>query len=78
MILYTVKYRKTGSFFWRTIKNVEGDTLTDSKDRIAFFLEDGTKVEIPLEGMELRFSKERFKFIQYQIERESGQKVAVK
>lgn len=78
MICYTVKYRKLGSWFWRTIKNVEGDALNQDGKRISFFKDDGTKIEIPIEGIELYFSKERFKAIQYQAEIESGQKLAVK
>ena len=76
MLKYSVKYRKVGSYFWRTIKDVEGDALNDDKKRIAFFQSDGTKIEIPLDGVEITFSKERFKVIQYQAEIESGQKLA--
>jgi hypothetical protein len=75
---YTAKYRKVGSFLWTKIKKIEGDSLNEDRKRIAFFLEDGTKIEIPLEGVEIYFSKERFKIIQRQLELESGQRLAVK
>jgi len=77
-MLYYVKYRKQGSWFWRKIKKVIGDSLNQDGTRISFFLEDNTKIEIPMDGTELYFSKERYIAILKNLQIESGNKVVTK
>ncbi len=91
MITYTVYYKRTNSLFWRKLKKVKGDNYVEggpfsagpngiaigppSKDIRVFFLEDETRIEIDMHGMEIRFSKERYASIQSRMSEESGQDV---
>jgi hypothetical protein len=76
MITYTVRYRKCGSWFWKKIKKVKGDSvLSESKARL-FILEDETRREIPTD-CEFEFSKERFLSITERMELEARQKITL-
>jgi len=91
MITYAVYYKKINGLFWKKLKNVKGDDYIPggpcsagpngillgppTKDIRVFFLEDETRVEIDMHGMEIRFSKERFASIQSRMSDESGQDV---
>jgi len=74
-----VKYKRSKSLFWKKIKNVVGDstlTINDSKINYrVFFLEDNTRMEIPLTDTVFVFSKERFDLIKQNINKESGVKI---
>lgn len=85
---YTVKYKKTNSFFWKRLKNVQGDGILDlvteqSSGKIKksvlpfrwFLLVDKSRIEIPMDGMLFQFCKNRFYSIKENIEKETGQKV---
>jgi len=63
MVSYEVKYRKLGSFFWKTLKAVKGDMILKPEAGVAvrvFLMQDESRVEIPAELCEFKFSKERF------------------
>ncbi len=76
---YTVKYRKTGAFFWRTIKNVKGDSVGNPQEFAAavriLILEDDSRVELPLEKFEFKYCPKRHKLIVQNMEAQSGQKL---
>jgi hypothetical protein len=77
-MIYTVKFRKSGSFFWSKIK-VKGD-LSMMQEGLAmrvFILENDARVEIPALSYEFWFSKERHLSILKNMEKESGQKIGV-
>jgi hypothetical protein len=80
MTSYTVKYRRKGDWLWRTLKNVKGDLLAPElpgSPRV-FILADETRVEVPAaDGLEIRFSKERFIVIKQNMERDAGQVLPV-
>jgi len=76
---YVVKYRSTGSFFWKTITNVKADLnlMRENLPVRVFILEDESRLEIPALTHEFYFSKERFVQILKAQEKEIGQKIAV-
>ena len=77
---YTIKYRKKGQFFYRTVDKVKGDfvaTDVPGAPRV-FVLEDETRVEVPSVDTEFVFSKERFIVIKQRMEEEAGQKIPLK
>lgn len=77
-MLYTVKYKPLGSFFWKTIKNVKGDLTMMEDQRLpvrVFILDDNTRIEIPLLSCVFSFSKERHLSILKKMEEEAGQKI---
>ena len=72
---YTVKYKHDAQWLWRTIKNVKGDLIATEipgSPRV-FILADESRVELPSNGLKLRFSKERYIVIKQNMEKESGQ-----
>ena len=72
---YTVKYKHDAQWLWRTIKNVKGDLIASEipgSPRV-FILADESRVELPSNGLKLRFSKERYIVIKQNMEKESGQ-----
>jgi hypothetical protein len=75
-MIYTVKYRKCGSFFWRKIK-VKGDLtmVAEGLQVRVFILENDERMEIPALSHEFWFSKERHMSILKNMEKESGQKL---
>jgi hypothetical protein len=75
-MIYSVKFRKAGSFFWSKIK-VKGD-LTMMKEGLqvrVFLLENDERMEIPALSYEVWYSKERHMAILKSMEKESGQKI---
>ncbi len=85
MITYTVKYRKIGSFIWRTIRNVKGDGYCErSADGVYFgpyryfILADESTVDIPMNGLEFKMSKERHGLIKDQMSEEAGQNIRLR
>jgi hypothetical protein len=69
--MYTVYYKK---WFWRKLKDVEGDGILEHGKSRWFMLKDKTRVEIPI-NYEFKFSKERFYDIKDKMEKESGHKL---
>jgi len=62
---YTVKYRKLGSWFWHKVKQVYGDTFIETDKGVilamrVLFLEDKSRMEIPMFQHVFKYSKERF------------------
>lgn len=76
---YTVKYKLKSSWFSKTIKNVTADFVYKEAGVIqrVFILEDETRIEVPFEGTQFMFSKERYVVIKKNMERESGQTIPV-
>ena len=78
-MLYSVKYRKCGSFFWKTLKAVKADShlVSEGLQVKVLILNDETRVEIPYNSHEFRYSRERYLTILKSMEKEAGQKMAV-
>ena len=77
-MIYAVKFRKSGAFFWNKIK-IKGD-LTMMQEGLpvrVFILDNDERVEIPALSYEIWFSKERHMSILKNMEKESGQKLGV-
>ena len=87
---YSVYYKTTNQFFWRKIKNVIGDVKLDShtigsgNKSLAFdcpMLEliksNNEVIRLPMDGLLIKFSKERFDAIKKNMEAESGQKLNI-
>ncbi len=77
MMLYSVKYKKPGSLFFRTIKNVKGDGICDGMQSRFFILSDETRIELPC-SCHFIFSSERFIAIKNLMEQQAGQTIPVK
>lgn len=77
-MLYHVKYRRSGAFFWTKIK-VKGDlTMTQEGLQMrVFILENDERLEIPATSYEFWYSKDRHLSILKRMEKESGQKIDV-
>ena len=76
-MVYSVKYRKVGSFFWCKIKNVKGDLsmINEGLPVRVFILENEVRHEIPALEHEFVFSKERHSMILVNMEKQAGQKI---
>ncbi len=87
---YTVKYKKIGSFFWRTIKNVKGDGFIENgyqfigmdkppvgttKNIRWFILDDESRLEIPADNTIFVFSKDRYFSIKKNMEQQTGKNI---
>lgn len=73
MITFSVKYKKAGSFFWRTINNVTTDGITEGAQSRFFVLKDQTRVELPV-SCHFIFGSERADLIEY-LRREEKNKI---
>ena len=82
---YTVKYRLSNFWFWRTLRHIVCDfkldgSTRDSKGKPApwpfavrvFDDVDGNRFEIPMAGTEFIFSGERMEVIRRNMEEQSG------
>jgi len=80
-MIYTVKYKQVGAFFWKTIKKVKGDHIANdlpTHPRV-LILDDESRIEIPTTtNMMWSFSPERFMLIKKQMESEAGQTIPTK
>lgn len=74
--MYSVKYRTSGQWFFRKIKNIKGDGLMPDSGNRFFILMDETRIEIPC-ASEIVFNKDRFIFIKKEMEKESGVDIKV-
>jgi len=75
-MLYSVKYRFSGQWFWRTMKNVKGDGIIEGGNSRFFILADETRIEIPV-SCEFCFSSKRFEVIKSNMENQVGQTIPV-
>ena len=75
-MIYSVKYKTRGSWFWRKIKNVKGDGVVPENGMRYFILLTDERIEIPT-SCEILFSRERFIHIVKQMEQEAGQKLPI-
>jgi hypothetical protein len=76
-MLYSVKYKKPGDWFFRTIKNVKGDGISEGSSRSRYFiLHDETRIELPC-SCHFIFSKGRFELIKSMMEQQAGQAIPV-
>jgi len=73
---YTAKYKLSNQWFWRTIKNVEGDDIMPNGCR-CLFLDNKERIEIPNTAI-VKFSKERFQAVKEKMEQEAGQSIPTK
>jgi hypothetical protein len=75
---YSMKYRKRGGLFWKTIKNIIAEIYmyeaTETPIKV-LILETGERWEIPMKPYEFKVSKEKLLAIQSQMEIEIGQVV---
>lgn len=78
MTLYTVKYRKAGSFFWHTIRRVKGDSLIPNTLIMQIIQVDETNTEINLVDHEVQYSKGRYESIKERATTEVGQDLSIK
>ncbi len=77
--MYSCRYRKEGQIFWRKIKNVVGDGIVQESPGVRYFIQvDQTRIEIGMDGAEIRFSPDRFHFIQKKMESEAKQPISLK
>jgi hypothetical protein len=79
-MIYSVKYKKKGQFFFRTLKKVKGDFIAEDvpDNPRVFILEDETRIEIPVKDTQFIFSSKRFLLIKKDMEKESGVKLGIK
>ena len=73
MIYYSVRYKKAGSLFWRKIKNVTTDGITEGAQSRFFILKDKTRIELPV-SCHFIFGSERADLIEY-LRREEKNKI---
>lgn len=73
---YTVKYRKQGQWFWRTVKKVKASYPAPDCPNYVLHKEDESIVMIPF-GSEMKFGSERFWLIKKEMEKEAGQQIQV-
>lgn len=74
--MYSVRYKLSRSFFFKTLKNVKGDGIIPESGNRFFILLDETRIEIPRESIVI-FSSDRFIFIRKEMEKEIGQPIPV-
>lgn len=72
---YEVKYKLKNEWFWKKIKNVTGDLLSEKSNQRVFILEDETRIEIPIAEALFIFSRDRFLSIKKSMEKEAGQTI---
>lgn len=58
---YVVKYKKTDSYFWKKFSGVMGDFIATDMPNAprVLMLVDGSRIEIPMDGMMFNFSGDR-------------------
>ena len=77
-VSFKIKYKKSGSLFWSTIKNVVVETVMYEKTSCpikVLITETGERWEIPMSGFEFIADKNRLLAIQSMMEKESGQSI---
>jgi hypothetical protein len=74
--MYTVKIKRPSGLFWKTLKNVTGDSIIETGTGVAlpvrvFFFSDESRLEVPMTYL-IRFSPERAASIRKSISKETG------
>lgn len=79
MLVFSVKYKKKGQWFWRTLIGIKGDARQNflGADHIMFIRADESSVLVPVAGTEFQFSRERHELILKQMEKDAKQKLPV-
>ena len=77
MITYTVKYRKSGSLFWKKVKDIKGDAIIPNTTIVQLIHNNESLTEINLQDHEVNFSKERFYSIKDRMSKEAGTEVKI-
>jgi len=85
---FTVKYKLRGQWFWRTVKNVEGDVrldrhLLDNKGDPApwatpiraLMLVNGERLEVPMDGTMFWYCPQRHRNLELRFNKDANQKV---
>ena len=72
-MLYTVKYKKVGQAFWRKVKKVNADGITEDGKTRWLGLADETYLEFPRDAYVFKFSPERAKLIADNRRKENAQ-----
>ena len=75
--MYTVKYKKIGQVFWKTLKNIKGDGFLETNTHRFFITEDEERIEIPTKDIMFIFDSKRFLDIKKNMEKEVGQAIPV-
>ena len=79
-MVYTVRYKKKGQLFYRTVKKVKGDFIANDvpgSPRV-LVLEDESRMEIPTLDTEFVFDSKRFLVIKSRMEAEAGTTIPMK
>jgi hypothetical protein len=76
-MLYSVKYKKPGSLFFSSLKNVKGDGVCEGAQSRFFILSDETRIELPC-SCQFIFSSQRFLVIKNMLDQQAGQTIPVK
>jgi len=82
-MFYSVKYKRVGGVFWKTLKRVKGDGVVEARKGSAialryFILEGETRIEIPTDSHIFKFDRGRFEAIKEKLESDAGQSIPVK
>lgn len=74
---YKVKYKLPSQIFWRTIKDVKGDTDQGFMNgtHVMLIRSDESMLVLPREGLQIEFSTARHMAILQKMELELGQKI---
>ena len=75
MILYSAKYRLPGDLLWSRVRRIKGDLIEEGKQIL--FLNDGRQVHLPLDAVVI-FDHRRLASIEQKMERQAGQKLAMR
>ncbi len=77
MVLYTVKYKLKGQWFWRTLKRIKGDAVNPfiGPKHVMLIHENDSSTLLPIEGTLFKFSNERHMLLLKRAENDAGQKL---
>lgn len=68
---YSYKYKKSNSFFWRTVKNLIGHKVVENK--MIFFHLDGSQTIIAVwDKYDAKLGTDWFLFVKKDMEKETG------
>ena len=74
---YSYKFRKSGQYFWRKVKNLKGHQLSEGK--MIFFHENGSQTIIAeWQKYDARLGVDWFLFVKKEMESEAGIDLKVK
>lgn len=74
-MLYSVKYRYPGQWFYRTLKDIKADGILEGGAQSRFFInKDEERIELPT-VCEFIFNRKRFEVIKASMEASVGQSI---